>query len=163
MRVPQPHPSNVCYLNAGRQQPAESSARLAEPGLRLRKGRRLYIWDAGRALGPCDGFDWPLWLHPGQSGTFTFNIAFYYEPVSAVDGMKYRYDGNLLLKKICTSQVHALLAVVRSSGHLACMWLTQSNAVKVPKQVHAYTARMMGCYCRTTNQEFCANQGCGIM
>ncbi len=63
---------------------------LQEPGIPLRRGMRRCAWPASRALQPQEEIRWPLWVHPRGRGPFGFHLAFYYEPLAPVDGMKHR-------------------------------------------------------------------------
>ena len=79
--------------SAERQQSASTSdalEQLQEPGTALRRGMRRYAWPASRALQPQDAIRWPLWVHPRDRGPFSFHLAFYYEPLTPVEGMKHR-------------------------------------------------------------------------
>ena len=51
---------------------------------------RRYAWPASRALQPQEAIRWPLWVHPRDRGPFSFHLAFYYEPLTPVEGLKHR-------------------------------------------------------------------------
>ena len=65
----------------------------------FRSGQQLYAIKGPASLAPGASLDWPLWLHPRASGELIFHYVWYYEPLEAVNGMKYRLDETQIARK----------------------------------------------------------------
>lgn len=67
-----------------------TSEPVEESSVKLKGGQTLFVWGSQSTLQPQGSLEWPLWLHARSPGLLTFHCVWYYEPVTPVDGMRFR-------------------------------------------------------------------------
>ncbi|KAL3147776.1 hypothetical protein ABBQ32_002510 [Trebouxia sp. C0010 RCD-2024] len=125
----QQEPASTLSASARSSGEVSTSEPVEESSVKLKGGQTLFVWGSQSTLQPQGSLEWPLWLHARSPGLLTFHCVWYYEPVTPVDGMRFR-----LLRMTQTVEVLPSLALTPTvtmcphSLHLDLLQLTISSS-----------------------------------